>query len=342
MNDDEHIDNPAESNWLRGSKFIGFGLIFGGLLCSIIAALWFTGDFIATAVTSPNLSADTQVSDFNDFGYIGESLLASRFLVGSLVLVMSIAVIVQGLLLLSREGKAGTVFLAGGIAFAAQVLFLMQAFYWPVFVVFLLTAAGLYLATEWQRIQRTAEIHEQESTTFENQYALDDVPDVLTDPEIDVNWGLNSAASAPEFDATLENAAEMESSELDLIPTLVDEIETDDLRDDLTDQTFAREAAYLSGTSPEPDLQRDHELVSGSSETAEMFQPLATEPEPKSEQKIELPAFESTLDQEKQVEVEVEQPAAGRKKRVWNIVDWVISGLIMLVIAAIVLTIIAR
>lgn len=329
MNDSVNTSSSIEPNWLRGSKLAGVGLILGGLLCSIIAALWFTGDFIATSVMSPNLSADAQVSDFNDFGYIGASLSESHFAVGTLVLVMSIAVIVQGLLLLSREGKVGTLFLAGGVAFTAQVLFLMKTFYWPVFIVFLLTSVGLYLTTEWKRIHRKVAINAQDEVDYESSQILRTAETSKVDADFDAGLTTEVEAEPPVIDEQLQQQSLDDVNELD-IPTLVDEIATDNLSNDFTQQAFASEAAYLAGTEPvvdsysEPDIQADIE------KEVDMFQ---TEPAAK----IELPAFENELEKSRPF---TNTPAT--KTRVWNIVDWVISGLIVLVIIAIVLTIIAR
>ena len=334
MNDAVNTSNSIEPNWLRGSKLAGFGLILGGLLCSIIAALWFTVDFIATSVMSPNLSADAQVSDFNDFGYIGASLSESHFAVGTLVLVMSIAVIVQGLLLLSREGHVGTLFLAGGIAFTAQVLFLMKVFYWPVFIVFLLTSVGLYLTTEWKRIHRKVAMNAQENTAqeeanYEHQQTIQTAETSQLEAGFDDGLTTYSEVDVPEIDAQLQQQNLDDVSALE-IPTLVDEIATDDLNDDFTQQAFASEAAYLAGTEPAVDSYSEPEIQADAKQALDLSQAEPAE-------KVELPAFENELQQSRPF---VNTPAP--KKRIWNVFDWVISGLIVLVIIAIVLTIIAR
>ena len=129
---------------LLTALFIG-----GALYATVLSFLWFAADFIAASIYSPNLDQAQQVSDFNDFAYIADTLASYRFPYGALALVMSIALLVLAVLINDPLGTLRRVFIAGVVALGSQALLLSQGFHWGFALLFVATAATLYLATEW-------------------------------------------------------------------------------------------------------------------------------------------------------------------------------------------------
>ncbi len=123
--------------------------IVGALYATALSFLWFAADFIAASIYSPNLDQAQQVSDFNDFAYIGRMLAGYRFPYGALALVMSIALLALAVLLNDPLTTPRRVFIAGVVALGSQALLLAQGFHWGFALLFVATAATLYLATEW-------------------------------------------------------------------------------------------------------------------------------------------------------------------------------------------------
>ncbi|HGG58843.1 MAG TPA: hypothetical protein ENK26_02870 [Gammaproteobacteria bacterium] len=236
------LSSDAQTGWQRFSELLGFALVVGGVVCAVLAALWMTGDFVQSAVQSPNLNTETQVADFNDFRYLGQSLRQGRFGPGSLLLLIAIVATIQGTLLATREGSARTLFLAGGAALAVEVGFLLSGFHWPVFIIFLLSAAGLYLATEWRGIQRVARIDDEgaDASVFDqferdNDARFDErLPEPAFDPSV--------AGLTLEREPTITPVDEF----VDPVPTRVDEVRP---VEPVTD-AFESEAAFLTGEAP--------------------------------------------------------------------------------------------
>ena len=123
--------------------------IVGALYATALSFLWFAADFIAASIYSPNLDQAQQVSDFNDFAYIGRMLAGYRFPYGALALVMSIALLALAVLINDPLATPRRVFIAGVVALGSQALLLAQGFHWGFALLFVATAATLYLATEW-------------------------------------------------------------------------------------------------------------------------------------------------------------------------------------------------
>ncbi len=181
------------SSLQRVSVALGFALALMGLICSAFAGVWFIGDFIEAAVNSPNLGAESQVADFNDFHYLATFMAQHHFRSGVLLLLAAVACIIQGALLIAREGRANAVFLVGAAALALEVGLLIPQFSWLVFCAFLLTAAGLYLGTEWQSIARTA-VDDDEDTAFANFSPVDDGLDDEGQATLDADQLVTEAA----------------------------------------------------------------------------------------------------------------------------------------------------
>ncbi len=301
------LSSDAQNGWQRFSELLGFALVIGGVVCAVLAAMWFAGDFVRSAVHSPNLNPETQVADFNDFHYLGGALRHGRFVPGVLLLTIAILVTIQGLLLATREGRARALFLAGGAALAAEVAFLISGFHWPVFIVFLLSAGGLYLATEWRGIQRVAQIDDAgaDASVFDRFEAENDIG--FDEPLPEPAFEPAGSDSAIEREPVLTPVDEF----VDPVPTLEDEVQPP--ASGLETHAFEAEAAFLAG---------DVALVGADPDDAASEAPAR----PEADNGNDAPEL-------------AESPA---KSPMWNWFDWVVSALILLFGVAIALVLIAR
>ncbi len=141
------MSDPARTRRTLRRAVAG-GLLLGGLLLAALSALWLLTDFIQLSLTSPNLDPQTQVADFDDFAYIADSLRQHRLLLGLVAALVAIAVVAQAATLLSPAASARLRYTAGGIALALETALLALTYYWPFFLPFLLTAAGLWFTAE--------------------------------------------------------------------------------------------------------------------------------------------------------------------------------------------------
>ena len=139
-------DTPALRRNLR--RAVAGLLLLGGLVLAVLSALWFLTDFIQLSLSSPNLDPQTQVADFDDFAYIADSLHRHRLGLGLVAALVAIAVVAQAAALLSPAASARQRYIVGGIALALETALLVLTYYWPFFLPFLLTAAGLWLTAE--------------------------------------------------------------------------------------------------------------------------------------------------------------------------------------------------
>lgn len=128
----------------------GFTALFiaGALYATVVGFLWFAADFIAAAIYSPNLDRAQQVADFDDFAYIGEMLAGYRFAWGALALVMAVALLALAVLINDRQPHPRAVLVAGVVALLSQAALLSQGFQWGFALLFLGTAAVLYLVSD--------------------------------------------------------------------------------------------------------------------------------------------------------------------------------------------------
>lgn len=182
-------------------SILGFGLILGGVFAAFFALQLFSGStaFVSGVAVNPVVSA--------------------------LVLMMAIATIFQGVLLLIRERVVYPLFIAGSVALTLQTLFLSILFYWPFFVLFVLSVAGLYLTTEWVRFFKLSQatkpqgkIDSTDETNLRNQIPEEifayEVSDVLSEPiqiktkqkpenDIGIESSSDSANESKHFEAEL-------------------------------------------------------------------------------------------------------------------------------------------
>ncbi|MCK5920563.1 MAG: hypothetical protein KAG66_06455, partial [Methylococcales bacterium] len=138
----------SDDNWNTARTLLAAGLVVGSIYLSVLAAMWFVGDFVAMAANSPNLDEATQVADFNNLSYISEALRGYRVNLGIIVLTMAIAMAMQAVLFLQPRSISVALFIVGGVAMILQATLLFTTFYWPVFLFFILTTLGLYLTIE--------------------------------------------------------------------------------------------------------------------------------------------------------------------------------------------------
>ena len=186
--------------------------IVGALYATALSFLWFAADFIAASIYSPNLDQTQQVSDFNDFAHIGKMLAGYRFSYGALALVMSIALLALAVLINDPLATPRRVFIAGVVALGSQALLLAQGFHWGFALLFVATAATLYLATEWLLpTADTAAVMPADAVAEADAEAEADWPPkpVLPDaPEVEVE--ARDAAPQEEAASTLASAPEAE------------------------------------------------------------------------------------------------------------------------------------
>ncbi len=140
-----HGDTPDLRRNLR--RAVAGLLLLGGLVLAVLSALWFLTDFIQLSLNSPNLDPQTQVADFDDFAYIADSLHRHRLWLGIIAALVAIAVVAQAASLLSPAANTRQRYVIGGIALALETTLLALTYYWPFFLPFLLTAAGLWLTS---------------------------------------------------------------------------------------------------------------------------------------------------------------------------------------------------
>ncbi|MGV6817803.1 MAG: hypothetical protein ACWA44_11115 [Thiotrichales bacterium] len=143
----QHFSFKAD-NWLRLRQVLAALLLIFAFLSIGYALVWFVSDFVKLSVDSPNLAAEGQVLDFDHLAYVSESLRSRSFFPGATLLLLAILLNSIAVNLLAHHPHRKNIFVFGGLSLLLFAVFLMQAFYWPVLIGFLLTAIVLYLTTE--------------------------------------------------------------------------------------------------------------------------------------------------------------------------------------------------
>jgi hypothetical protein len=153
----------STDNWDMARKLLAAGLVVGSIYLSVLAAMWFVGDFVTMAAHSHTLDTPAQTGGLSDFSYISKAMQQVRFNLGIIALTMAIAMAMQAVLFLQPQSISLALFVAGGTAMILQVALLFSTFYWSVFLFFILTTLGLYLTIELgDRISGSVEEDEDE------------------------------------------------------------------------------------------------------------------------------------------------------------------------------------
>jgi hypothetical protein len=182
----------STDNWDMARKLLAAGLVVGSIYLSVLAAMWFVGDFVAMAANSHGLDASTQTGGFSDFSYISNAMQQVRFNLGIIALTMAIAMAMQAVLFLQPQSISIALFVAGGTAMILQVALLFSTFYWSVFLFFVLTTLGLYLTIELgDRIHHSGEEDDEEEP---EEIKLDEMaesakPSDQDEPKVDIKPG---------------------------------------------------------------------------------------------------------------------------------------------------------
>ena len=162
--------------WFQG--LVGTGLLLGGGYCVFLAVVILSGGF-----TGPVEQAPVEVTGTTGGAAHLQSLARTSAVfslgMGSMMLAMALAVLVLGMILMSMNGTRRGLATAGYLALLMQTILLATVFHWPVFIVFLLTAAALFVGTEWEEDEDT-----QGDTVSLVQY--EDKPDVEEEDDIQV------------------------------------------------------------------------------------------------------------------------------------------------------------
>lgn len=310
-------------NWTLLRRIIAGLLVFGSLLASVFAAIWLVGDFVALSVSSPNLDPASHVADFDEFSYIGQALREYRFNFGLMAAVMAVAMVMLAIYLLQPRPATKGLFVSGGIALLIQVVFLVQTFYLPFFLMLVGTALALFLAPEVEADSAESETPEPE---FEEQQQPELVQDDQGSPEEDQSLPSELPKQAgwvgqPESAVLL---ATEKSSEPALEPTLA---EPGERSDDRVDPVFLE------------DLSEDLIQQVLSEESGEHKQPAVTPNESLdlSNQDESLPPVIATS-----ILPPPEGRRFGEKPRVWNLMDWIILALMLVGILGIAMVLLAR
>ena len=131
-------------------RVVGLGLLPGGIFCAFLAVLLLSGEFEDFVANTSFFGMDLLPVSVTRFHKLVQIWGGFSFAMGSAVLLMSIATLILGLIFVTRDGNRRSIVLGGYAALVIQTALLAIVFYWPVFIVFLLTATALYLGTEWE------------------------------------------------------------------------------------------------------------------------------------------------------------------------------------------------
>ncbi len=144
----------AYFSWFQG--LVGTGLLLGGIYCVFLAVVILSGGFTGPVEQAPVEATGTTGGAAHLQSFTRTSAVFSLGM-GSMMLAMALAVLVLGMILMSMNGTRRGLATAGYLALLMQTILLATVFHWPVFIVFLLTAAALFVGTEWVEDEDTQE-----------------------------------------------------------------------------------------------------------------------------------------------------------------------------------------